>query len=126
MVEDFLRFAVEGVIKAHHAIDQHSKRPDVCLEIVRLSFDLLWRHVLGRAQLCLGVLILLEWLAETKVNYLTEPGLGEHHISRLNVSMDNTVLVALFDGQADLGNVVENLCLSELGHLHLSSAYELV
>jgi len=89
-----------------HLLQQHAQQlPVHALAVARLvqHFGRQLRHTAAEGRLARVVLDFL--LAEPEVRQLGMALLVQHHIVRLEVALDDVVLVQVLDGQQDLGDL---------------------
>ena len=97
------------VVRQHageHLVHRHAERVDVGGED-GLAMELLGRHV-GRAADHGGAVRRdLDEARRAEVGDLQEPALGDQHVARPQVAMDDALLVRVIERVADLAGVVE-------------------
>lgn len=114
-LDDFLgqlmqTLRVEGWHQGAHLVQQHSKRPDVRFEGVRLRLDDLRRQIVRSAHdsLCLR-LGLAQHSGDAEVSQFDHALLRQENVLRLKITVQYLSVVDVLQGQADLCEPVEHV-----------------
>ena len=101
----------EGREAAEQDVGQHSDGPHVRVEAHRLAFHDLGRREFGRSRRDLDQFVGIEFGGQTEVDELDGRRVSRlaHDVLRLDVQVDDVLLVHVFDGFADLAHVVDDL-----------------
>ena len=111
--------SIERLSKHRHHVQKDTKSPDVALGVVRPATQHLWRHILRgsylRVHLCLSV---FEDGRYAKVAELDDITGGEEDVIRFNIPVQYLAIMTVFEREADLSEVIQDLLL---WHLHTVS-----
>jgi hypothetical protein len=103
---------LEGCEAARHLIHQHTKGPVVHPLVVALALDDLRRSVLGRA--AHGVSLVLHKLGKSKVGQLEVAARIEDEVLRLEIAVDDRLLVQILESKQHLGTIEACATLGEM------------
>ena len=103
-------FRHERHVAWHKSVEHYTKRPHVSLRSV-FATQHFGCHVQGSSSACLETLIILN-LGQAKIKETNWAGIGNHHICWLDVSVYDTVGVAMIDGLEKLIHVTSDLPLA--------------
>lgn len=97
LAEDFSCVrSLEGKIPADQRIEQHAKRPDVCLLTIG-ALKHFRRHIVRRTSHSCQLTIVTRGLGKTEVDQTYRVVVGDHDIVRLDIPMNDILRVTMVD-----------------------------
>lgn len=104
------RLRVEGRLESAHLVEQNACRPNVGLKAVAFLLDYLRGQVVGRSHDCLGPRASVrEDARNSEISELEDPALGKEDILRLEISVEDLLVMAVFESETDLREPVQHL-----------------
>ena len=107
-------WSIEWRSERHQLVKHYTHRPNICAEGIWLGLDNLWREVVWRANHCSCLLHSLhEHFCDSEISNLDKSSLGQEDILTLQVTVDDLPIMDVLHSQANLGEPVKHLILSE-------------
>ena len=125
LLRDLAQDLVAGLVALHgsllewikttdHLVCEHTKTPPIDSEAVTVSLDHFRGQVLGSSTESVGHAILrLFDLTQAKISHLDVTLRVEKYVFRLQISIDDTVLVEVLEGEDDLGGIEPSSVFTE-------------
>lgn len=106
---------VEWWLQGSHLIQKHAKRPNIRLKAISFLADNLWRQVVWGTNHRLGTRAGVgQHAGNAEITQLDDSTLRHKDILGLQISVQNFLIVGVFDGETDLGEPVQNLLFREI------------
>lgn len=109
------RLSVEGRLEGSHLVKQDTEGPDVRLKVVALTLDDLRGEVVRSSNDSLGSGTgVREDTSDSEISKLHDTALSQEDVLRLEITMEDLLIVSVLDSQADLSEDIKDLVLSHV------------